>query len=157
MLAMYLSRYLQPGRLQLLVAKSFSSVPPTSVGRFWDASFGRRRSSSFAEDREHGTNGVPLKSVEDLPTPGNAWSLLVDWLFATDDRHERGLEASLSSGGNLYRVPLPFVDYHLIATSSPKHVSEMFRHEGEVPCRPGSDHLEEFMAKRGFGKGLVIS
>ena len=157
MLAISLSRCVQPGRLQLLAAKSLSTVPATAVGRCWDASFVRRRSSSAAANTEHGTDGGPLKSVEDLPTPGNTWSMLGNWLFLTDNYHERGLEASLSLGGKLYRLPLPFVGHHLVTTSSPEHVSEIFRHEGEVPCRPGSNHLEEFMVKKGFGKGLLIS
>ena len=69
----------QLGRPRPLAASSHRSALPTAVRKFWGASFGRQWSSSVAEDRKHGTDGVPLKSVEDLPTLGNTWSILWRW------------------------------------------------------------------------------
>ena len=143
--------------VRLLAARSLRSALPTAVDQYWGTSFGRQWSSSVAEDREHGTDGVPLKSVQDLPTPGNTWSMMWNMLFPADNLHEQRLQASLSSDGKLYRVPIPIPGRHLITTSSPKHVSDMFRNEGEIPCRLTSDHLEQFMVEKGFVKGLVIS
>ena len=154
---MSLRRFVKQSRLRLLTARYHLSTPPTAVRRCWGASFGRQWSSSVAEDREHGTDGVPLKSVDDLPAPGNVWSMVWRWLMPTNDYHEQALEASLSSDGKLYRVPIPIPGRHLITTRSPKHVSDMFRNEGEVPCRLAADHLEQFMVEKGFVKGLVIS
>ena len=145
-------------RLRLLTGRYHLSAPPTAVRRSWGASFGRQWSSSVAEDRDHqGTDGVPLKSVDDLPTPGNVWSMLWRWLVPMDDHHEQALQASLSSDEKLYRVPIPIPGRHLITTHSPNHVSDMFRNEGEIPCRVAADHLEQFMVEKGFVKGLVIS
>ena len=147
----------QLGRLWQLAASPHRSELPTAVRKCWGASFGRQWSSSVAEDREHGTDGVPLRSVENLPTLGNAWGMLWRWFVPTDDYHEQALEASLSSGVKLYRVPIPFLGRHFITISSPKHVSVMFKGEGAVPCRPGSKQLEEFMVERGFGGGIAIA
>ncbi len=141
---------------RLLAVRSHRSAPPTAVRIRWGASFERQRSSSVAEDREHSTSDVALKSVEDLPTPGNTWNILQDWIFPTEYQHEHQLEASLSTG-KLYRVPIPFFGRHLVTTSSPKHVSEIFRNEGEVPCRLSLDDFEQFMVEKGFMKGIVIS
>lgn len=141
---------------RLLSVRWHRRAPPTAVRRRWGASFERQWSSSVAEDREHSTDDVALKSVEDLPTPGNTWNTLQDWLFPTEYQHENQLEASLSTG-KLYRVPIPFFGRHLVTTSSPKHVSEIFRNEGEVPCRVSLEHFEQFMVKKGFIKGIVIS
>ena len=154
---MSLRRFVKQSRLRLLTATYHLSAPPTVVRRCWGASFGRQWSSSVAEDRKHGTDDVPLKSVDDLPAPGNVWSMMWRWFMPKDDYHEQALEASLSSDGKLYRIPIPIPGRHLITTRSPKHVSDMFRNEGEVPCRLAADHLEQFMVKKGFVKGLVIS
>lgn len=97
-----------------------------------------------------------MKSVEDLPTPGNTWNILQYWILPTEYQHEHLLEASLSTGKH-YRVPIPFLSRHLIATSSPKHLSEIYRNEGEVPCRLSLEHFEQFMVEKGFNKGIVIS
>jgi len=119
--------------------------------------FSRRLlAGDVGEDREHSTNDVALKSVEDLPTPGNTWKILQNWTLPTEYQHEHQLEASLSTG-KLYRVPIPFFGRHLVTTSSPKHVSEIFRNEGEVPCRLSLDDFEQFMVEKGFMKGIVIS
>ena len=74
-----------------------------------------------------------------------------------DDNHEQALQASLSSDGKLYRLPIPFLGRHFIASSTPKHVSVMFKGEGAVPCRPGSEQLVEFMIERGFVRGIAIA
>ena len=154
---MSLWRCVKRGRLQLLAGRSLSSAPATEARRCRGASFGQRCSSSVAGNKEYGTEDVSLKSVEDLPTPGNTWNMVWTFFFPADNFHEHALEASSSATGKLLRIPIPFLGHPFITTSSPKHVSDMFRNEGEVPFRPLSNHLEDFMVAKGFGKGLVIS
>ena len=148
---MSLLRFVKPSRLQLLVGRSFGTVPSL---------VSRRLSSSVAEGEKLGAEGLAegdsLKSVEDVPGPSNKWSVVWNTLFTTDKFHEQSFEAS-SGAGNLWRLPVPFLKQHLITTSSPQHVSEMFRNEGALPFRPGANHLEDFMVERGFAKGIVIT
>ena len=121
----------------------------------------RRRSSSVTAGKltesayEGLTEGDSLKSVEDLPALGNKWRMLWKTAFPTDNFHEQALEASLAVG-NVWRIPLPsFIQQHLVVTSCPEYVREMFRNEGVIPFRAGGEHLEDFMTEKGFGKGII--
>ena len=144
-------RLVKRSPLQILVSRSFGTVPSL---------VSRRRFSSVAEAKERSaeglTEGDSLNSVKDVPAPSNKWSMVLSTVYAADDFHEQALEASLAAG-NLWRIPVPFLEQHLIMTSSPQHVSEMFRNEGAIPFRPAANHLEDFMVERGFAKGIVIT
>ena len=70
---------------------------------------------------------------------------------------KRYVEASLSSGVKLYRVPIHFPGNLFNTSSTSKHVSVMFKGEGTVPCGPGSAQLVEFMVEKGFGSGIAIT
>ena len=121
----------QLGHLRPLAARYYRTAPLTAVRKCWGASFGRQSSSSVAEDRVRGTDGVPLNQLRTflrratLEACYGSSSCLRMTIMS-----KRYVEASLSSGVKLYRVPIHFPGNLFNTSSTSKHVSVMFKGEG---------------------------
>ena len=98
-----------------------------------------------------------FKSVEDLPHPVNKWTFISSFLFPKADRAHLNLQETFRRTGRVFRIPLPFLPAPIVMTCDPDYVEAMYRYEGELPIRPGTEPLACLTEGNGFENGLIIA